>query len=169
MSLVRRHAVPLAAGLAAAVAAFAVVAATSDDGGSAGGDGGGRQAPDGGRLAAPAPAPGAPDARAAPSAPASPAQPAAPASPASPAQTAGLEVFTRMGCGGCHQLAAAGSTGPIGPDLDTRLPDHTRGSLTAAILSPPPGSAMPPDFGQRMSEAELGALVDFLLATRAPR
>lgn len=160
MNLVRRYAVPLAAGLAAAVVAFAVVAATSDDGGSAGGDGGGRQAPEGGRLAAPAPAPGAPDARAAPS---------APASPASPAQTAGLEVFTRMGCGGCHQLAAAGSTGPIGPDLDTRLPDHTRGSLTAAILSPPPGSAMPPDFGQRMSEAELGALVDFLLATRAPR
>jgi mono/diheme cytochrome c family protein len=144
MSLARRHAVPLAAGLAAAAAAFAVVAATSDDGGSPGGDGGGRQAPEDSR-------------------------PTAPAAPASPARTAGLEVFTRMGCGGCHRLAAAGSTGPIGPDLDTRLPGHTRESLTAAILTPPAGTIMPPDFGRRMSDAELGALVDFLLSARAPR
>lgn len=147
MSLLRRHAVPLAAGLAAAVAAFAVVAATSDDGGPAGG-GGGRQAPGGGRLAAPAPVPEA---------------------PAAPGQAASLATFTRMGCGGCHRLAAAGSTGPIGPDLDARLSDHTRASLTAAILTPPTGSVMPPDFGRRMSDAELANLVDFLLSTRGPR
>ena len=32
--------------------------------------------------------------------------------------TAGLEVFNRMGCGSCHRLAAAGSNGPIGPNLE---------------------------------------------------
>jgi mono/diheme cytochrome c family protein len=138
MSFVQRNAVPLAAGLAAAVAAFAVVALTTDDGGAR--DGGGERAPGSAQVAAPA--------------------------PTAPAQADGLAVFTRMGCGGCHRLAAASSTGPVGPDLDTKLPDHTRESLTAAILSPPPGSAMPPNFGDRMTEAELEALVGFLLAAR---
>jgi mono/diheme cytochrome c family protein len=86
-----------------------------------------------------------------------------------PGEEAGLAVFTRMGCGGCHTLAAAGSTGPIGPNLDTHLPNHDRESLTRAILSPPPDAAMPGDFGERMSDRELDALVHFLLAVREPR
>jgi cytochrome c oxidase subunit 2 len=139
MTFLRRHAVPLAAGLAAAAAAFAVVVLTTDDGGSAA-HGGGR-APAGAHVAAPAPA-----------------EPAG-----------GLAVFTRMGCGGCHRLAAAGSSGPIGPDLDARLPDHTRESLTNAILSPPFEAAMPDNFGERMTDAELDSLLDFLLSVRKPR
>jgi cytochrome c oxidase subunit II len=78
----------------------------------------------------------------------------------------GLAVFNRMGCGGCHRLAAAHSSGPVAPNLDEELPGHTRVSLRAAILSPPPLGMMPGDFGERMSEAELEALVDFLLASR---
>jgi mono/diheme cytochrome c family protein len=140
MSFVRRHAVPFAAGFAAAAAAFGVVFVTTD------GDGGEERAPENGQVAAPAPAEPLPE-----------------------GSEGGLTVFTRMGCGGCHTLAAAGSTGPIGPDLDERLPSHTRESLTAAILSPPVGSVMPEDFGERMSDAELAALVDFLLAVREPR
>jgi mono/diheme cytochrome c family protein len=140
MSFVRRHAVPFAAGFAAAAGAFGVVLITTDE------DGGTERAPGNGQVAAPAPAEPLPEAR-----------------------EAGLAVFTRMGCGGCHTLAAAGSTGPIGPDLDERLPSHTRESLTALILSPPAGSVMPEDFGERMSDAELAALVDFLLAVREPR
>jgi len=31
-----------------------------------------------------------------------------------------------MGCGSCHTLAAAGSGGSIGPNLDERLGRHTR-------------------------------------------
>lgn len=140
MSFVRRHAVPFAAGFAAAAAAFAVVLLTTDD------DGGEERAPGSGQVAAPAPAKPLPE-----------------------GSEGGLAVFTRMGCGGCHTLAAAGSTGPIGPDLDQRLPNHTRESLTAVILTPPAGSAMPEDFGERMSDDELAALVDFLLAVREPR
>jgi cytochrome c oxidase subunit 2 len=88
---------------------------------------------------------------------------------ASPAATArGQEVFARMGCGGCHTLAAANARGPIGPNLDERLGAHTRASLTAKILTPGAGSNMPSDFGERMSDAELNALVDFLLAARPP-
>jgi mono/diheme cytochrome c family protein len=139
MSFLRRNAVPFAAGVAAAAAAFTVVLLTTDD------DGNGR-APDGGQVAT-----------------------AAPGEPLPEGLEGGLAVFTRMGCGGCHRLAAAQSSGPIGPDLDARLPDHTRESLRAAILSPPPLAAMPDDFGERMSDAELNALVDFLLAVREPR
>jgi mono/diheme cytochrome c family protein len=138
MSFVRRNAVPFAAGVAAALAAFAVVLLTTDD------DGDGR-APAGEQVAAAAP-PGVPA-----------------------GHEAGFAVFNRMGCGGCHALAAAGSSGPIGPDLDARLPDHTRKSLRTAILSPPPLTPMPANFGDRMSDDELDALVGFLLAVREPR
>jgi cytochrome c oxidase subunit II len=141
MSFVRRNAVPFAAGAAAAAAAFVVVLLTTDDGGIG-------RAPGSGQLAASAPAalpPGVPA-----------------------GHEAGFAVFTRMGCGGCHALAAAGSTGPIAPDLDARLPHHTRKSLRTAILSPPPLAPMPDNFGERLNDAELTALVDFLLAVREP-
>jgi mono/diheme cytochrome c family protein len=82
------------------------------------------------------------------------------------ASPAGRDVFLRMGCGGCHGLAAAGSHGEIGPDLDAALSNHTRDSLVAKISQPGAMSMMPNDFASRMSDAELSALVDFLLASR---
>jgi mono/diheme cytochrome c family protein len=87
------------------------------------------------------------------------------AEPAAPTST-GLAVFNRMGCGSCHRLAAAGSEGPIGQDLDERLDGHTAESLTAKIMAPGETSVMPGDFAQRMTDAELDALVGFLLASR---
>jgi mono/diheme cytochrome c family protein len=88
-----------------------------------------------------------------------------PAAPAGGAP-AGRAVFARMGCGSCHHLTAARSSGGFGPDLDRKLPNHTRASLRAKILAPGTGSMMPPDFGARMSDAQLDALVTFLLAPR---
>jgi mono/diheme cytochrome c family protein len=35
---------------------------------------------------------------------------------------AGKQVFTSAGCGGCHVLADAGSTGTVGPNLDQAKP-----------------------------------------------
>jgi mono/diheme cytochrome c family protein len=130
VSFVRRHAVPFAAGVAAATAAFAIIALTTDDGAE-------RRMPAGGGT-----------------------EQRADSNPD------GLAVFNRMGCGGCHELAAANSSGPIGPNLDGELPDHTRESLRVAILSPPASAIMPQDFGDRMSEGELESLIDFLLASR---
>jgi cytochrome c5 len=134
--LVRRHTVPLAAGLAAAAAAFAAIALTT-------GDGTEPRPPAGGEVAQ-----------------------RAGGDAAERAEPDGLAVFNRMGCGGCHELAAANSSGPIAPNLDERLPNHTRGSLRVAILSPPADGIMPQDFGERLSEAELSALIEFLLASR---
>ncbi len=82
----------------------------------------------------------------------------------------GRAVFGRMGCGSCHTLAAAGSKGQIGPNLDRALDRHTRATLIARITAPPSAegfSAMPTDFGTRMNPGELDALVRFLLAARS--
>jgi mono/diheme cytochrome c family protein len=53
-----------------------------------------------------------------------------PVAPALPPPTgdplAGMTVFAEAGCGNCHVLAAAGSTGTIGPVLDGRSADYAR-------------------------------------------
>lgn len=89
------------------------------------------------------------------------------ARPAAAEPHEGRAVFASMGCGGCHQLAAAGSTGRIGPDLDKALEGHDRESLVHSIVRMPRlgPSVMPDDYGSRMTDAELDRLVSFLLAT----
>jgi cytochrome c oxidase subunit 2 len=87
------------------------------------------------------------------------------------APEAGRAVFARMGCGGCHRLAEGGGDGQIGPDLDTVLRGYNAAMLRAKITDPYPAadptyfSAMPQDFGSRMSATELDELVAFLLGT----
>ena len=39
----------------------------------------------------------------------------------------GAQVFANNGCGGCHTLAAAGSGGVTGPNLDEVLPGQSTG------------------------------------------
>jgi mono/diheme cytochrome c family protein len=51
-----------------------------------------------------------------------PATTEAPGTPAGDA-TAGEAVFASAGCGGCHTLEAAGSSGKVGPNLDDAKPD----------------------------------------------
>lgn len=84
---------------------------------------------------------------------------------------AGRAVFARMGCGGCHRLAAGGGSGQMGPDLDALLPGYGAASLRAKIVAPYVTGgptyfvAMPRDYGARMSDDELDELVAFLLST----
>jgi len=96
---------------------------------------------------------------------------------------AGKAVFTGVGgCGSCHTLAAAGTTGTVGPSLDTRLradcalsaSKPIRGAtlqqcIHTAIVKPyafiPSGYAagvMPSNFGQTLTASEVQALVNFL-------
>jgi mono/diheme cytochrome c family protein len=85
-------------------------------------------------------------------------------------ESSGRTMFARMACGTCHTLAAAGSVGELGPNLDDRLPFHTRKSLIAKITARPGTtlefSVMPTDFAERMTDDELNALVEYLLAVR---
>lgn len=96
---------------------------------------------------------------------------------------AGKQVFTGPGgCGSCHTLAAAGSTGVAGPDLDKRLRSdcataqskQIRGAtlqkcIETAIVKPyaylPQGyqaGVMPDTFGKTLTKDEITALVNFL-------
>ena len=84
----------------------------------------------------------------------------------------GKAIFTEAGCGGCHTLADAGTTQEIGPNLDNVLagdhatPDHVRESIVdpnAEITEGYQPNVMPQDYEERLSEAELDALVQYLL------
>jgi mono/diheme cytochrome c family protein len=96
---------------------------------------------------------------------------------------AGKTVFTGPGgCGSCHTLAAAGTTGTVGPNLTQRLASDcalaaskaVRGTslqdcIKTAIIKPyaylPSGYAagiMPSNFGQSLSKSQIAALVTFL-------
>ena len=63
---------------------------------------------------------------------------------------AGTAVFEEAGCGGCHTLEAAGSSGSIGPNLDDSQPD------TALVVDRVTnGAGAMPAFGDRLSEEEI--------------
>jgi mono/diheme cytochrome c family protein len=51
----------------------------------------------------------------------------------------GSGIYASSGCGGCHALAAAHSTGTVGPDLDALKPDYR--AVTAQVTNG--GGAMP--------------------------
>lgn len=96
---------------------------------------------------------------------------------ASPA-AAGKAVFTANACATCHTFKAAGSTGTIGPNLDTgpaKGAAATHLSVAAfirqCITDPnkyiPPGyqkGLMPTTFGTTIKPADLTALVAFIAA-----
>jgi mono/diheme cytochrome c family protein len=85
----------------------------------------------------------------------------------------GGQLFTSIGCGGCHTLSAAHSTGTTGPDLDESLAtdDDTQG-IEEMIIHPNtevvegyPPNVMPQTYGQSLSEPEVHELAEFLVAT----
>lgn len=82
----------------------------------------------------------------------------------------GAQVFADFGCGGCHILAAAGSTGTTGPDLDKVLPGQSRDKIHEDIVDPEsviapgyPSGVMPSNFGDTMTEEQLNDLIDYLI------
>src|SRR5207244_245871 len=100
---------------------------------------------------------------------------AAPAGGGKIAATSGKDIFVAAGCSSCHTFGPAGSKGTVGPDLD-QLPAEAKraGKPLAAftresVVSPDaylePGfqkGVMPTDFAQKLSSAQIDALVKFL-------
>ena len=88
----------------------------------------------------------------------------------------GATVFNDNGCGSCHTLSAAGSTGKVGPDLD-KLPAEAqqagkpletfvRQSIVDPNLYVAPGyprNVMPQTFGSSLSSEQLDVLVKYLV------
>jgi cytochrome c2 len=90
---------------------------------------------------------------------------------------AGKKAFEANGCGSCHKLSAAGSSGAVGPDLD-KLKSYAKTAgmplddfIRESIIKPnayvekgfPPG-VMPQNFAA-LPKATLDALVAFLAAS----
>lgn len=91
--------------------------------------------------------------------------------PEGAASGSGAQLFTSAGCGSCHVLAAAGSTGETGPNLNEFLaPDDTTEAVEEMIVDPNaelaegyPPNVMPKNYSQTFSPAEIHQLAEYLV------
>jgi mono/diheme cytochrome c family protein len=70
---------------------------------------------------------------------------------------AGKQVFASAGCGGCHTLKAAGSSGNVGPNLDQLKP-----SDAAAVKQVTNGGGGMPAFKDQLSEKQIQDVAAFV-------
>src|SRR5918996_3192620 len=63
---------------------------------------------------------------------------------------AGAEVYAQAGCGGCHVLAVANSSGSVGPNLDEASP-----SFDKVVERVTEGSGVMPSFKDQLSEQQI--------------
>jgi mono/diheme cytochrome c family protein len=75
----------------------------------------------------------------------------------SAAGTNGEAIFKAAGCAGCHTLAAAGSTGTVGPNLDQLRP-----SLPIVVRQVTNGGAVMPAFKGKLTKAQIQAVSKFV-------
>ena len=69
----------------------------------------------------------------------------------------GPQLWSQAGCGGCHTLNAAGSTGANGPNLDSLRP--SAGAVASQVTY---GGGGMPSFGGSMSSADIQALASWV-------
>ena len=82
----------------------------------------------------------------------------APASQGDP--TAGKAVFASAGCGGCHTLKAAGSTGTVGPNLDQLKPP-----LDRIVVQVDNGGGPMPAFKGQLTDKQIQDVAAFVYAS----
>lgn len=83
----------------------------------------------------------------------------------------GGQVFANNGCGSCHTLEAAESTGTVGPNLDEDLPGQDEDQIHESIVDPNaeivqgfPPNTMPGTYETTIPADDLKLLVEFLFA-----
>lgn len=74
--------------------------------------------------------------------------------------TDGAKIFKGAGCAGCHTLAAAGSSGTVGPNLDQLGSVLTVALVTRQVTAPPPG--IMPSFKGKLSTAQIQAVAQYV-------
>jgi mono/diheme cytochrome c family protein len=86
----------------------------------------------------------------------------------------GAQVFANNGCGGCHTLAAAGTGGVTGPNLNEVLPGQTAAMIEESIVDPNahiakgyPANVMPSNFKTIIKPSEIEQLVQYLISSTA--
>jgi mono/diheme cytochrome c family protein len=74
-----------------------------------------------------------------------------------------------IGCGSCHTMKAAGTSGTIGPNLDKELTSDPASAARESIVDPNkeiiPGysaNVMPTNYGTALTNQELDALVNYV-------
>jgi mono/diheme cytochrome c family protein len=72
--------------------------------------------------------------------------------------SAGEKIYASAGCGGCHTLSAAGSTGNVGPNLDDSKPD-----LALAIDRIANGAGAMPAFKGQLSDQEIADVAQYVV------
>jgi mono/diheme cytochrome c family protein len=70
---------------------------------------------------------------------------------------AGASVYEAGGCGGCHTLAAAGSSGTVGPNLDDSQPTYE-----LAVERITKGQGAMPAFGDSLSAQEIADVSQYV-------
>jgi len=70
--------------------------------------------------------------------------------------TSGKDIFT-ANCGSCHTLAAAGTNGTVGPNLDDLKPDFARAQRQ--VIN---GGAIMPAFKGKLTPAQITAVANFV-------
>lgn len=76
--------------------------------------------------------------------------------------TLGAKLFSSAGCGGCHTLSVAGTTGTVGPNLD--LAALTRERVIQQVSR---GGGGMPAFRGRLDNGEIEAVADFVVRSTA--
>lgn len=71
---------------------------------------------------------------------------------------AGAEVFASAGCGSCHVLAAAGTSGTVGPNLDEVKPTAEK----AYVQIRDGGGGMPP-YKDQLSEQQIADVTAYVV------
>jgi mono/diheme cytochrome c family protein len=86
--------------------------------------------------------------------------------PSAPAQgdaTAGKAVFASAGCGGCHTLKAAGTSGTVGPNLDDLKP-----ALDRIVHQVEVGGGPMPAFKGKLSDKQIQDVSAYVYASTHP-
>jgi mono/diheme cytochrome c family protein len=76
---------------------------------------------------------------------------------------AGATIFNEQGCGGCHVLEAAGSSGSVGPNLDESQPD-----LELIVDRVTNGKGVMPAFADELSEKEIQDVSAYVFQSTHP-
>ncbi len=76
----------------------------------------------------------------------------------------GARVWAKAGCGNCHTLAAAGSTGTTAPNLDEHFrAEHHEGALEDVMHQVRKGGNGMPSFEGRLTTDEIRAVAAFVV------
>jgi mono/diheme cytochrome c family protein len=72
--------------------------------------------------------------------------------------TKGASIFGSAGCGNCHTLSAAKSTGTVGPNLDSLQPDYR--TVTAQVTN---GGGAMPSFKSQLSAQQIADVAAYVV------